>query len=70
MNDRIESHPFFTLFQSSSGGYMVAFAGKKYAARSPPVFVANISYTVTGFTLVRLRAVTFCSASQFLNQKG
>lgn len=32
---------------------MVAFAGKKYAARSPPVFVGNISYTVTGFTLVR-----------------
>ncbi|XP_062209042.1 protein IQ-DOMAIN 5-like [Phragmites australis] len=37
---------------ASSGGYMVAFAGRKYAARSSPVFVSNISYTVTGFTLV------------------
>jgi hypothetical protein len=36
---------------------MVAFAGKKYAARSVPVLVANISYTVTGFTLVRPRTV-------------
>ncbi|KAM6547770.1 hypothetical protein CsatB_019446 [Cannabis sativa] len=34
------------------GGYMVAFAGRKYAARSPPAFVANGSYTVTSFTLV------------------
>ncbi|WVZ60816.1 hypothetical protein U9M48_010790 [Paspalum notatum var. saurae] len=39
-------------FDPSSAGYMVAFAGKKYAARSPPVFVGNSSYTVTGFTLV------------------
>ena len=31
---------------------MVAFAGRKYAARSPPAFVGNISYTVTSFTLV------------------
>ncbi|GJM96848.1 hypothetical protein PR202_ga13718 [Eleusine coracana subsp. coracana] len=38
---------------ASSGGYMVAFAGRKYAARSfPPVFVSNSSYTVTAFTLV------------------
>ncbi|KQK12846.1 uncharacterized protein LOC100828023 isoform X2 [Brachypodium distachyon] len=37
---------------ASAGGYMVAFAGRKYAARSPPVFVSNSSYTVTGFTLV------------------
>lgn len=43
----------FTLSQASAGGYMVAFAGRKYAARSPPVFVSNSSYTVTGFTLVR-----------------
>ncbi|KAK4766426.1 hypothetical protein SAY87_008068 [Trapa incisa] len=34
------------------GGYMVAFAGRKYAARSPPAFVANGTYTVTSFTLV------------------
>ncbi|XP_057426825.1 uncharacterized protein LOC130720216 [Lotus japonicus] len=33
-------------------GYMVAFAGRKYAARSPPAFVANSTYTVTSFTLV------------------
>ncbi|XP_052148545.1 uncharacterized protein LOC127767302 isoform X1 [Oryza glaberrima] len=37
---------------ATSGGYMVAFAGRKYAARSPPVFVSNSSYTVTSFTLV------------------
>ncbi|KAJ0087715.1 hypothetical protein Patl1_32743 [Pistacia atlantica] len=34
------------------GGYMVAFAGRKYAARSPSAFVANTTYTVTSFTLV------------------
>lgn len=34
-------------------GYMVAFAGRRYAARSPPAFVANGTYTVTSFTLVR-----------------
>lgn len=32
---------------------MVAFAGRKYAARSQPAFVANGTYTVTSFTLVR-----------------
>lgn len=36
-----------------SYGYMVAFAGHRYAARSPPAFVANGTYTVTSFTLVR-----------------
>ncbi|KAI3688029.1 hypothetical protein L1987_81735 [Smallanthus sonchifolius] len=36
----------------SYGGYMVAFAGRKYAARSIPAFVANGTYTVTSFTLV------------------
>lgn len=35
-----------------SYGYMVAFAGRKYAARSIPAFVANATYTVTSFTLV------------------
>ncbi|OEL35041.1 hypothetical protein BAE44_0003940 [Dichanthelium oligosanthes] len=39
-------------FDPSSSGYMVAFAGRKFAARSPPVFVGNNTYTVTGFTLV------------------
>ncbi|KAK9122940.1 hypothetical protein Sjap_012542 [Stephania japonica] len=34
------------------GGNMVAFAGRKYAARSPPAFVANETYTITSFTLV------------------
>ncbi|KAI4378520.1 hypothetical protein MLD38_015988 [Melastoma candidum] len=34
------------------GGYMVAFAGRKYAARSIPTFVANGTFTVTSFTLV------------------
>ncbi|XP_065857554.1 uncharacterized protein [Euphorbia lathyris] len=34
------------------GGYMVAFAGRKYAARSIPAFVANGTFTVTSFTLV------------------
>ncbi|XP_072951586.1 uncharacterized protein [Typha angustifolia] len=37
---------------ASVGGYMVAFAGRKYAARSYPTFVSNSSYTVTSFTLV------------------
>ncbi|KAL0338723.1 UNVERIFIED_CONTAM: hypothetical protein Sangu_1394400, partial [Sesamum angustifolium] len=36
----------------SVGGYMVAFAGRKYASRSIPAFVANSTYTVTSFTLV------------------
>lgn len=34
------------------GGYMVAFAGRKYAARSPPAFVADNTHIITGFTLV------------------
>ncbi|KAI4364164.1 hypothetical protein MLD38_020293 [Melastoma candidum] len=34
------------------GGYMVAFAGKKHAARSLPAFIANTTFTVTSFTLV------------------
>lgn len=37
---------------ASAGGYMVAFAGRKYAARSQPVFVSNSSVTVSSFTLV------------------
>ncbi|XVF47025.1 hypothetical protein PTKIN_Ptkin03bG0075900 [Pterospermum kingtungense] len=39
-------------FPENYGGYMVAFAGRKYAARSLPAFVANNTYTITSFTLV------------------
>ncbi|KAL8554402.1 hypothetical protein ACS0TY_002552 [Phlomoides rotata] len=39
--------------QSNAGGYyMVAFAGRQYAARSLPVLVADNSHTITSFTLV------------------
>ncbi|ESW04499.1 hypothetical protein PHAVU_011G099900 [Phaseolus vulgaris] len=41
-----------SFFPDTYGGYMVAFAGRKYAARSPLAFVANSTYTVTSFTLV------------------
>ncbi|TQE05617.1 hypothetical protein C1H46_008750 [Malus baccata] len=41
-----------SLYRDSYGGYMVAFAGRKYAARSLPAFVANSTYIVTSFTLV------------------
>lgn len=41
-----------SFFPDNYGGYMVAFAGRKYAARSIPAFVANSTYTVTSFTLV------------------
>eukprot|EP00252_Welwitschia_mirabilis_P022754 TRINITY_DN624_c0_g1_i1.p1 TRINITY_DN624_c0_g1~~TRINITY_DN624_c0_g1_i1.p1 ORF type:complete len:243 (+),score=32.57 TRINITY_DN624_c0_g1_i1:88-816(+) len=34
------------------GGYMVAFAGSKHAARSTPTFVADQSLIITSFTLV------------------
>ncbi|KAL0550875.1 hypothetical protein IC582_009940 [Cucumis melo] len=39
-------------FPDAFGGYMVAFAGRKYAARSQPAFVANNTFIVTSFTLV------------------
>lgn len=35
-----------------TSGFMVAFAGRRYAARSLPAFVGNSSYVVTSFTLV------------------
>ncbi|KAK9999194.1 hypothetical protein SO802_018797 [Lithocarpus litseifolius] len=41
-----------SFFPDAYGGYMVAFAGRKYAARSLPAFVANSTYIVTSFTLV------------------
>lgn len=47
-----------TAQQDSYGGYMVAFAGRKYAARSLPAFVANSTFTITSFTLVSKQA--FC----------
>ncbi|KAH9298253.1 hypothetical protein KI387_029935, partial [Taxus chinensis] len=33
------------------GGYMVAFSGRNYAARSVPRFVANSTHIITSFTL-------------------
>ncbi|KAL3814187.1 hypothetical protein ACJIZ3_015455 [Penstemon smallii] len=41
-----------TFNPSRDGGYMVAFAGRQYAARSIPIFVADNTHTVTSFTLV------------------
>ncbi|EPS70295.1 hypothetical protein M569_04465, partial [Genlisea aurea] len=41
-----------TFNPSLAGGYMVAFAGRQYAARSQPVFVADNTHTITSFTLV------------------
>ncbi|KAJ7946008.1 CSL zinc finger domain-containing protein [Quillaja saponaria] len=35
-----------------AGGFMVAFAGQKYAARSLPIMVADNTNTITSFTLV------------------
>jgi hypothetical protein len=46
------SSPSSNFLPENYGGYMVAFAGRKYAARSRYAFVANSSYTVTSFTLV------------------
>ncbi|KAI8532894.1 hypothetical protein RHMOL_Rhmol11G0253000 [Rhododendron molle] len=41
-----------TFNPTMAGGYMVAFAGWQYAARSVPVFVADNTNTITSFTLV------------------
>ncbi|KAL6312644.1 hypothetical protein AAG906_010378 [Vitis piasezkii] len=49
--DEISSSPS-TPPPGDYGGYMVAFAGRKYAARSSLAFVSNSTYTVTSFTLV------------------
>lgn len=43
---------FSGLLQALYGGYMVAFAGQKYAARSLPVLITDNSNTITSFTLV------------------
>ncbi|RRT39681.1 hypothetical protein B296_00045999 [Ensete ventricosum] len=45
------------------GGFMVAFAGSKYAARSSPVFVGNSSYAITSFTLGTLQDVHWKTGS-------
>uniref|UniRef100_A0A7N0T1N0 Expp1 protein n=1 Tax=Kalanchoe fedtschenkoi TaxID=63787 RepID=A0A7N0T1N0_KALFE len=37
---------------ADAGGYMVAFAGRKYAARSAPIMVTDGTNTITSFTLV------------------
>ncbi|KAJ7298690.1 hypothetical protein O6H91_06G033300 [Diphasiastrum complanatum] len=37
---------------AEAGGFMVAFAGSKFAAKSPPHFVADNTYIVTSFSLV------------------
>ncbi|XP_021738503.1 uncharacterized protein LOC110704998 [Chenopodium quinoa] len=53
---RVDEISLLTVNSTSSpettGGYMVAFAGRQYAARSPPVFVADGTNIVTTFTLV------------------
>ncbi|KAK2978384.1 hypothetical protein RJ640_016486 [Escallonia rubra] len=41
-----------TFNPSTNGGYMVAFAGRQYAARSVPVLVADNTHTIKSFTLV------------------
>ncbi|XP_047339082.1 uncharacterized protein LOC124942596 [Impatiens glandulifera] len=41
-----------TFDQSLDGGYMVAFAGRQYAARSMPILVSDNTHIITSFTLV------------------
>ncbi|CAL5211612.1 unnamed protein product [Lathyrus oleraceus] len=41
-----------TLDLAATGGYMVAFAGQKYAARSLPIMFADNSHIIISFTLV------------------
>ncbi|XP_028765855.1 uncharacterized protein LOC114723783 [Neltuma alba] len=41
-----------TIDPVKSGGYMVAFAGQKYAARSPPIKFADQTHTITSLTLI------------------
>ncbi|XP_019169019.1 PREDICTED: uncharacterized protein LOC109164916 isoform X2 [Ipomoea nil] len=41
-----------TFNPARAGGYMVAFAGRQYAARSSPVLVADKSHIITSHTLV------------------
>ncbi|KAG6596627.1 hypothetical protein SDJN03_09807, partial [Cucurbita argyrosperma subsp. sororia] len=48
----VNTTPSVSNFNPSSNSYMVAFAGRKYAARSPPIFVADEQHAVTSFTLV------------------
>ncbi|KAJ7534033.1 hypothetical protein O6H91_13G076600 [Diphasiastrum complanatum] len=41
-----------TFAPQDSGGYMVAFAGSRFAATSLPQFVADGTYTITSFSVV------------------
>ncbi|KAK4757484.1 hypothetical protein SAY87_018785 [Trapa incisa] len=54
---KVDELSLLTINNSSSspaaaGGYMVAFAGRQYAARSAPALVSNDSHIITSFTLV------------------
>nr|XP_043622821.1 uncharacterized protein LOC122594430 [Erigeron canadensis] len=54
---KVDELTFLTLNTSDfdpakAGGYMVAFAGRRYAARSIPTLVADKSNIITSFTLV------------------
>ncbi|KAG2285420.1 hypothetical protein Bca52824_045024 [Brassica carinata] len=49
--DKLHFDPRLT-YNDSSKGYMVAFAGAKYAGRSVPTMVAYNDHVVTSFTLV------------------
>ncbi|KAJ8436185.1 hypothetical protein Cgig2_021856 [Carnegiea gigantea] len=58
------------VLQDSYGGFMVAFAGSKYAARSPPAFVANNTHIVTSFTLVWMPSyLVYCHCLSLLQAK-
>ncbi|KAI3830374.1 hypothetical protein MKX03_033486 [Papaver bracteatum] len=37
---------------ATNGDHMVAFAGRKYAARSPPALITDKSHVITSFTLI------------------
>jgi len=50
--DEISLLTINTFNPRKAGGYMVAFAGRQYAARSVPIFVADDTNTVASFTLV------------------
>ncbi|XP_071700191.1 uncharacterized protein [Rutidosis leptorrhynchoides] len=54
---KVDELTFLTINTSNfdpakAGGYMVAFAGRQYAARSIPTLVADKSHIITSFTLV------------------
>ncbi|KAJ1410456.1 hypothetical protein SESBI_21955 [Sesbania bispinosa] len=50
---KVDEMSLLTINRSTfDAGYMVAFAGQKYAARSLPIMFADNSHTITSFTLV------------------